>query len=144
MHPLASLVSNSKLANLHTSFPPIVHLNENVTTEQITAHNIITHIHIDIQEVQDTLLTPKICQEYHTNEHQAPEDVYKVGDLIMLSTENCHHNYKCKGKTQVAKFMLQHDGLYMVTHTFPEHSEYTLKLPNNPNTFPGFHAHVLK
>jgi hypothetical protein len=32
----------------------------------------------------------------------------------------------------------------MVIHTFPKCSEYTLKLPNNPNTFPGFHAHLLK
>lgn len=32
----------------------------------------------------------------------------------------------------------------MVTHTFPECSEYTIKLPNNPNTFPSFHAHLLK
>jgi hypothetical protein len=40
--------------------------------------------------------------------------------------------------------MLQHDGPYMVTHTFPECSEYTLKLPNNPNTFPSFHTHLLK
>ena len=40
--------------------------------------------------------------------------------------------------------MLQHDGPYTITHTFLEHSEYTLKLPNNPNTFPSFHAHLLK
>ena len=44
----------------------------------------------------------------------------------------------------VAKFMPRNDGPYTITHTFPERSEYTLKLPNNPNTFPGFHAHLLK
>jgi hypothetical protein len=62
----------------------------------------------------------------------------------MLSTENRRRNYKCKGKTRVTKFMPRYDGPYTVTHTFPKCSEYTLKLPNNPNTFPGFHAHLLK
>ena len=62
----------------------------------------------------------------------------------MLSTENRHWVYKWKGKKRVAKFMPRHDGPYTVTHTFPERSEYTLKLPNNPNTFPGFHANLLK
>jgi Integrase zinc binding domain len=112
--------------------PPIVPLAENV---------IITRVTLDVQEAQDKLLTAKICQAYHANEHRAPEDVYEVGDLVMLSTENRRRNYKRKGKTQVAKFMPRHDGPYTVTHTFPERSEYTLKLPNNPNTFPGFHAH---
>ena len=42
------------------------------------------------------------------------------------------------------KFMPWNDGPYAIMHTFPEHSEYMLKLPNNPNTFPGFHAHLLK
>ena len=119
-------------------------LTENATAEQITAHDIITRIHLDVQEAQDNLLTAKIRQAYHANEHRAPEDVYEVGDLVMLSTENRRRNYKCKGKTRVAKFMPQHDGPYTVTHTFHECSEYTLKLPNNPNTFPGFHAHLLK
>jgi Cu/Zn superoxide dismutase len=89
-------------------------------------------------------MAAKIHQAYHTNEHQAPEDVYEVGDLVMLSTENRRRNYKCKGKTRVAKFMPRNDGPYTITHTFPEQSEYTLKLPNNPNTFPGFHTHLLK
>ena len=40
--------------------------------------------------------------------------------------------------------MPQNDSPYTITHAFPEQSEYTLKLPNNPNTFPGFHAHLLK
>src|SRR6202790_199921 len=124
--------------------PPIVPLTENATAEQITAHDIITRVHLDVQEAQDNLLAAKIRQAYHANEHRAPEDVYEVGDLVMLSTENRRRNYKRKGKTRVAKFMPRHDGPYTVTHTFPERSEYTLKLPNNPNTFPGFHAHLLK
>jgi hypothetical protein len=124
--------------------PPIAPLTKNATTNEITTHNIITQVNLDVQKAQDNLLSAKIHQAYHENECWAPEDVYEVGDLVMLSTKNQHHcNYKCKGKTQVAKFMPWHDGSYTVTHMFPKHSEYTLKLPNNPNTFPGFHAHLL-
>ena len=122
---------------------PFAPLPTNATTEQTTAHDIITRITLDIQEAQDNLTAAKIRQAYHANEHRAPEDVYEVGDLVMLSTENRRCNYKRQGKTQVAKFMPQNDGPYTITHAFLEQSEYTLKLPNNPNTFPGFHAHLL-
>jgi hypothetical protein len=80
----------------------------------------------------------------HAYEHPTPEDIYKVGDLMMLSTENHCRNYKHKGKTCVAKFKLQSNGPYTITHTFPKCSEYTLKLPNNPSAFPGFHTHLLR
>jgi RNase H-like domain found in reverse transcriptase/Reverse transcriptase (RNA-dependent DNA polymerase)/Integrase zinc binding domain len=124
--------------------PPLIPLSPDATPEQTTAHEIITRITLDVKEAQDNLLAAKIRQAYHANEHRAPEDIYEVGDLVMLSTENRRRNYKRKGKTRVAKFMPRNDGPYTITHTFPERSEYTLKLPNNPNTFPGFHAHLLK
>jgi hypothetical protein len=123
--------------------PPIIPLPRDASTEQVTAHDIITQVALDVQEAQDNLTAAKICQAYHANEHRAPEDTYEVGDLVMLSTENRRCNYKRKGKTRVAKFMPRHDGPYTVTHAFPERSEYTLKLPNSPNTFPGFHANLL-
>ena len=56
---------------------PIVPLTKNATTEQITAHNIITCVHLDVQEAQDNLLTAKIHQAYHTNEHQVAKDIYE-------------------------------------------------------------------
>ena len=78
---------------------PIVPLTKNAITKQITAHDIITCVHLDVQEAQDNLLTAKIHQAYHTNEHWAPKDIYEVSDLVMLSTKNHCCNYKCKGKT---------------------------------------------
>ena len=36
------------------------------------------------------------------------------------------------------------DGPYMVIKSFPKKSEYTLQLPNSPQTFPGFHSSLLK
>ena len=62
----------------------------------------------------------------------------------MLSTENRRRNYKRKDKKRVAKFMPRNDGPYTVVKAFPEKSEYTLRLPNNPKTFPGFHSSLLK
>jgi hypothetical protein len=40
--------------------------------------------------------------------------------------------------------MPRYDGPYTVVSAFPEKSEYTLRLPNSPSTFPGFHASLLK
>ena len=70
--------------------PPITPLTENANAEEITAHDIITRVALDVQEAQDNLLAAKIRQAYHANEHQAPEDVYEVSNLVMLSTENRH------------------------------------------------------
>ena len=53
-------------------------------------------------------------------------------------------NYKRKDKRRVTKFMPRNDGPYTVVRAFPEKSEYTLRLPNNPQTFPGFHSSLLK
>ena len=97
--------------------PLIIPLSTNATTEQTTTHEIVTHIALDVKEAQDNLLAAKICQAYYTNKYHAPEDIYEVGDLVMLSTENHHCNYKHKGKTCVAKFMPWNDGPYTVTHT---------------------------
>jgi hypothetical protein len=124
--------------------PPIVPLPADASAEQITAHEIITRVELDVKEAQDNLLAAKIRQAYHANEHRAADDKYKIGDQVMLSTENRRRSYKRKGKKRVAKFMPRHDGPYTIVDAFPERSEYTLKLPNNPNTFPGFHANLLK
>jgi hypothetical protein len=105
---------------------------------------IIDKLQTDVREAQDRLFAAKVRQAYHANQHRGPEEVYAVGDLVMLSMEHRHRQYKCKGKRQVAKFMPRHDGPYTIVHAFPEKSEYTLRLPNGSNTFPGFHSSLLK
>ena len=114
------------------------------TTAEVDARQIIAQLELDVHEAQDNLLAAKIRQAYHANEHRAPEVRYAEGDLVMLSTENRRRNYKRKDKKRVAKFMPRNDGPYTVVKAFPEKSEYTLRLPNNPQTFPGFHASLLK
>jgi hypothetical protein len=124
--------------------PPLVPTATNLTPAEADAREIITRLELDVKEAQDNLLAAKIRQAYHANEHRAPEIIYNEGDLVMLSTEHRRRNYKRKGKKRVAKFMPRSDGPYTVVKSFPEKSEYTLRLPNNSQTFPGFHSSLLK
>lgn len=124
--------------------PPLIPSTTTPTPAEVDARQIIAQLELDVKEAQDSLLAAKIRQAYHANEHRAPEIVYKEGDLVMLSTENRRRNYKQKDKKRVAKFMPRNDGPYSVVQAFPEKSEYTLHLPNNPQTFPGFHSSLLK
>ena len=111
---------------------------------EITARDIIQQLELDVKEAQDHLLAAKVRQAYHANQHRGEEVMYEEGSLVMLSTKNRRRNYKKKGQKRVAKFMPRFDGPYTVVKAFPEKSEYTLRLPNNPKTFPGFHASLLK
>jgi hypothetical protein len=124
--------------------PPLIPAATNPTPAEADAREIITRLELDVKEAQDHLLAAKIRQAYHANEHRAPEIIYNEGDLVMLSTEHRRRNYKRKGKKRVAKFMPRSDGPYTVVKSFPEKSEYTLRLPNNSQTFPGFHSSLLK
>ena len=124
--------------------PPLTPASTTPTTAEVDARQIISRLELDVKEAQDNLLAAKIRQAYHANEHRAPEVIYQEGDLVMLSTENRRRNYKRKDKKRVAKFMPRNDGPYTVVKAFPEKSEYTLRLPNNPQTFPGFHSSLLK
>ena len=111
----------------------MIPLNGDATTEQTTAHEIVTHVTLDVKEAQDNLLAAEIWQAYHANEHCAPEDIYEVSDLVMLSTKSHCCNYKCKGKTHIAKFMPWNDSPYTITHaslnTPNIHSNYQITRP---------------
>ena len=124
--------------------PPLAPLPANATPAEVEAHDIIAKIEADVQQAQDALTAANIRQAYHANQHRGDEIPYQPGDLVMLSTTNRRRNYKRKGKKRVAKFMPRFDGPYEVVKAHPEKSEYTLRLPNNPKTFPGFHASLLK
>ena len=124
--------------------PPISDLPANASAADVTVHEIITKVERNVKEAQDHLLAAKIQQAFHANQHCGKEIVYKVGDHVMLSTPHHRRNYKQKGKKRAAKFMPRFDGPYTVTAAFPERSEYTLHLPNNPTAFPRFHASLLK
>ena len=86
----------------------------------------------------------KISQAYHANKVRGPEEIFKVGDKVMLSTMNRRKEYKSGDPKRVAKFFPRFDGPYNIIDTFPEFSAYKLDLPNQPNVFPTFHASQLK
>ena len=113
----------------------------------VKAKEVIEQLYKDVSDAQDNLLAAKTRQAHFANAHRAPEDVYQIGDLVMLSTKNRRAEYKAHGKNaerRAAKFFPRYDGPYKEIKAFPEKSEYTLLLPNSGKTFPGFHASLLK
>jgi len=97
----------------------------------------------DIGDACDNLLRAKVSQAQQSNRHHRSEVVYKVGDLVMLSSMHHRRDYLQKGRNRVAKFMPRYDGPYKVTHAFPECSVYTLEMPNAPDVYPTFHSSLL-
>ena len=49
-----------------------------------------------------------------------------------------------KGERRIAKFMPRFDGPYTITGVHPATSNYTIEMPNSPDTFPTYHASDLK
>jgi len=90
--------------------PPLILILADATPAEISARDIIDHLQTDVKEAQNNLLTEKVRQAYHANEHRGPEEVYAMGDLVMLSTTNRRRHYKRNGKKRVAKFMPRHNG----------------------------------
>lgn len=112
--------------------------------EEKAAREIILQIEADITDAKDALLGVKILQAFYMNKSRGCEDSYTVGDKVMLATLHRCREYKAGDKSRVTKFFPRWDGPYTVTKAFPEMSSYTLHLPNSPDTFPSFHASLLK
>jgi hypothetical protein len=114
-------------------------------SDTVTAMELVTQLQQDVMDAQDNLLAAKTRQAHYANQHRGDEDVFQVGDLVMLSTKNRRSEYKKKGKKRAAKFMPRFDGPYAVTKAFPEKSEYELLIPNaRRGTFLGYHSSLLR
>jgi hypothetical protein len=106
---------------------------------------LIAQINTDVAEAKDNLLLAKIFQADQVNRRCAPEDVYKVDDLVMLSTANRRKEYVSTGSGRSAKLFPRRDGPYRVVEAFPQTSTYRLEVPNAPPNFCfSFHASQLK
>jgi hypothetical protein len=115
------------------------------TAEEILrATNLITQLQTDVSEAKDNLLQAKISQAHYANQNRSPETPFKIGNQVMLSTLHRCQEFKKKGEKRVAKFFSQYDGPYHIIDVHAATSNYTLELPNSPNTFPTFHAYKLK
>jgi hypothetical protein len=112
--------------------------------EQAQAQSLITQLHNDVTEAKDNLFQAKVFQSHFANKNRSPEIPFKVGDKVMLSTLHQQQEYKRKGNKQAAKFFPRFDGPYDIIDVHAATSNYTLKLPNSPNTYPTYHASELK
>ena len=114
-------------------------------TERMDVVRIIDQINTDIAEAKDNLLLAKVFQADQANKKRGPEDVYKVNDLVMLSTTNRRKEYTSTGSSRSTKLFPQKDGPYRVVRAFPQTSTYQLEIPNAPPNFClMFHALQLK
>jgi hypothetical protein len=127
--------------------PPIIPISLSPTppTDDVQqATDIIHQIATDTNEAKDNLLQAKVFQAHFANDHRGADELYAVGDKVMLSTLHRRQEYKKKGEHRVAKFFPRYDGPYDVIDAFPHVSAYKLELPNSPNIFPTFHSSEIK
>jgi hypothetical protein len=128
--------------------PPIVPTSvpTDVVGSQETANAaaMVAEIQLNVAEAKDNLLMAKVSQVHSANAHRTADDVFEIGDRVMLSTLNRCHEYKSKNEKRVAKFFPHFDGPYTITKTHPDLSTYTIDMPNLPKVFPTFHASQLK
>jgi hypothetical protein len=114
------------------------------TVEAAKATGLLEKMEEDMEEARDNLLAAKVTQAHHANARRGAEDVFKVGEKVMLSTLHRRKQYTRKGEKRSAKFFPRFDGPYTITGTHPETSNYTLRLPPSSTMFPTFHASELK
>ena len=102
---------------------------------------MISQIETDVAEVKDHLLQAKVFQTHYANLHRSPEIPFKIGDKVMLSTLHRCQQFKKKGEKWVAKFFPHYDGPYDIIDVHIETLNYTLELPNSPNTYLTYRGH---
>ena len=110
----------------------------------LRAMELLSQLQRDVAAAQDALTAAKTRQAHHANQRRSAEDIFEVGDHVMLSTRNRRRDYKAGQPGRAAKFMPRYDGPYFITAANPTKSEYTLELPDTHQTFPGFHASQIK
>jgi hypothetical protein len=114
------------------------------TDETEHAWKLTIDLQTDINEAKDNLLHAKVFQSFYANQHRSLELLFKISDEVMLSTLHCWQEFKKKGKKRAAKFFPHYDGLYRIIDAHTASSNYTLELPNSPNTYPTYHTSELK
>ena len=106
---------------------------------------LIKRMKADVAEAKDNLMLAKVFQADHANRKCGPEDAYKEGDLVLLSTANRRRDYASVGSGRSAKLFPRRDGPYRVVKAHPQTSTYQLDIPNAPSNFCfTFHSSHLK
>jgi hypothetical protein len=90
--------------------------------EEIQAAEIIKRIENIANNAHDTLLATMVWQSHYANKNCHANNVYVIGDKVMLSTLHHHHKY-IQGKSNcVAKCLPHYDGPYEIINSFPQFS----------------------
>jgi len=118
--------------------------NKDYGPEAEHAPELIENLKWDVEDAKDHLLEAKCLQAFYANRDHGPEDVFQVGDKVMLSTLHCRREFTTNDPSCVAKFITCFDGPYVIINSMPEFSAYTLDLLNLPNIFPTFLSSQLK
>jgi hypothetical protein len=105
---------------------------------------VLQRLKDNVEEAKDNLLALKFSQAFYANMARGEEEVFEIGEKVMLNTLNRQREYKNGKKGRVAKFMPRFDGLYTIMNIRPKVSTYTLDLPNQPHVFPTFHASQIR
>jgi hypothetical protein len=117
-------------------------IDPNNTNPSSLATELIEQINNDVADAHNNLLLAKITQTHHANKSRSPDPLFKIGEMVLLSMANRHHEYKKKGEKRTAKFFPQRDGPYKITDSHPEASTYSLDIPTH--AYPTFHVAQLK
>ena len=114
-------------------------------SDKVDVIKIVEQIMINVAEAKDNLLLAKVFQADHSNRKQGSEDIYRIDDMVMLSTANRRKEYAQPGSGQSAKLFPRHDGPYWITEAFLQTSTYQIYIPNIPPNFcTTFHTSQLK
>src|SRR5882757_1210766 len=113
------------------------------TSEETAARKMIAQIEADVDEAKDALLGAKIMQAFFANRARGDEDVYLVGDKVMLATLHRRREFKAGDNTRVAKFFPRWDGPFIVTRSLAEPSSYSLGFSGSSRAFPDLHRSQL-
>jgi hypothetical protein len=74
--------------------PPLVPSSVPVEPSAINAADLILQLQDVLADAKDNLLLSKVTNAHFSNLSRSPDNIYKAGDLVMLSTVHHHHKYQ--------------------------------------------------
>src|ERR1700738_2901254 len=80
-------------------------------------------VHSNLEMAHDAIIEARVKATYQANHHHSEETVFKVGDLVYLSTANLN-----LPKQRARKLAPKYIGPFKVLEVFPETSNSVLKL----------------
>jgi hypothetical protein len=129
--------------------PPIVPdmIPSSIFNEEETLHtqNLSIQLQTDVTEAKDNLLKASVFQSHYANLNRSPGIPFTIGDKVICQHYIVARNSRRKGKNKLLSFSLIMMALMrLLMYVHAATSNYTLKLPNTPHTYPTCHSSKLK